>query len=351
MAPKSARAARISAKHSGAQQQPVGKAARANKSAKQVETDGTALHKSTPIVNPKMELTPTVLGSGTPPGQDTCPPLPSLPQRPHKSAQGMGLRQQAQGADHAIWKSLQLTSCSPGDGPIAGFPNPGNTCWLAATLQSLYHTSGGAKFSQARVCACQEETCPSCQLATSYGCAHVRAREPDLSHGKPLIEQLGLAWGEQIDGHDLWTALANYWVNHRTGCSKVDGDVFAKLLQVGEGLYIRKKPQCECYMETYNAWPQEQTTSIACAIQGSCQNTTVQELLTQRSRIEYIEATAADICMICDTPFQITHTRHLMNVASCGTIFVSMARGAKDKDKNRRRVEVSQMFGVVRATC
>ena len=70
--------------------------------------------------------------------------------------------------DADCWAAIRTQYCRVAEGPLAGLAQGGNTCFLSAALQLLFHSPQFSKWATTSVCCCSQDTCPSCMLSGTY---------------------------------------------------------------------------------------------------------------------------------------------------------------------------------------
>ena len=71
-------------------------------------------------------------------------------------------------ADAELWQEYNTSTCAEFLGFRCKLQQGGNTCYMSASLQALFHSPSWEKVMALVDCTCELDTCPSCQLHQTY---------------------------------------------------------------------------------------------------------------------------------------------------------------------------------------
>ena len=232
--------------------------------------------------------------AGLPPQLDSeqeFPPLasPSAKKRGNVASSAkaeMGSHQLKQGgmprgaADGPRFQRIlnQYGEVSPGI--RAPFANEGNTCWLGALMQSLFHTHHFADWVKSRQCTCKKTTCHSCLFDSTFEDSNQPGGAVRLWRWKDLLHKMNMGAGVMQDPGEMLKMIINDWSLVQGPHQRVDYLSFTTPCSMHWRLKQDVTPQCGCVTAPFRTSYVAVTEGfLDLHVAGSEEATTIQKLL------------------------------------------------------------------------
>ena len=295
------------------------------------------------------------LKASVPRGKETCSKKGSIKPSSTRGKEALGkstlksnvklafargkIRAAVQLTELSWWARFKSTECVRHEGVWGTLAQGGNTCFLAAALQTLFHTSSFENWLQLRSCTCCHRQCPSCVL----GDTACRARfgvSVGLSEWEHCLSAMGWEIGKEADIGEFLQMLFNYWDTYQEHAARMDGSQLKACFEFTEIKRIEKYPSCSCNLPrmTYNVY--NRTAFLDLPLAESGPDLELSDLLKEYcSRADIVSSELADRCW-CSAPLSVFHTSSFLDMVHRPVLLFGLKRARLHGTKNRRRIEI-----------
>ena len=256
-------------------------------------------------------------------------------------------------ADAELWQEYNTSTCAEFLGFRGKLQQGGNTCYMSASLQALFHSPSWEKVMALVDCTCELDTCPSCQVHQTYNGS---ARPEDilsLAVWNTFLENVGMQPQAQHDAEEFLKVLSNVWLTSPviTESARKDAKSFLHFFGHTSRLKVMRKPTCACY--------------AVCEAQISFGNATrewmlmldlpageseisVAELLRRHFRAEQAEGhEVLDACPNCKAPFDVRRQYEFIPREEVSELACCVRRyQIADDGKNRHAVHIDTVLSL-----
>ena len=237
--------------------------------------------------------------------------------------------------------------CAQVAGKLAGLGQGGNTCYIASSLQVLFHSEGWLEFYNKRKCGCGRDTCGSCLMAGTFAVAHAAANVADtrvtLALWRPMIAHVGFQPGAQEDPDEFWAVYANRW-GEAAATAESDRQLFMKCLGIETEERVWWTPECGCGLNAKKTVaPGERLLWLMLALTEDAASTSVYRLLEYFFASRAVDAKdlgSEDCCPACGTAVSVVHKTCVADCGSLTSFTVFIKRCMLNNRKNRREVHI-----------
>ena len=113
--------------------------------------------------------------------------------------------------DRTWWQHFNATTCVQCTSFRGKLKQGGNTCYMSAALQALYHMPSWERVIARLQCTCDLDICPSCQLRRTYQSSALPQSTFALSAWNSFLENVSMRPGAQHDAEEFLKVLVSEW--------------------------------------------------------------------------------------------------------------------------------------------
>ena len=240
--------------------------------------------------------------------------------------------------------TIMLSTALPGrTGPRGCLSQGGNTCYLSACLQCLFHTQNFSTWREHRQCCCASRTCFSCMLESTAKATDVPGSVVNLGIWDEIIKLLQMEPRDQQDPGEFWKKFCAHWEQHPAPESLHDAANLLHAFDTTQTIQWVRHPNCACYGvdEVRGTFQGSDRFLMLPLPTEACKKTTLTDLIEQYMCAQPVQTESKeDMCGQCSTLASVWHTRHISNMERLGCLAIFLRKRGDSQNKNRCHVSL-----------